>query len=708
MHKRGVKWHPTQKKKGMKYKCELKIGGVTRDVTDDIINWSDIETSYNRSGMTGVVRSFSSRFEMCGESCKWLSGHVLSNGIRSDISIKILLLNDEWRYDEFFSAFVDTSSIEFSDTSISFNCIDGSISAALSSGKGTNYEFLVNDIETEMMTFDRIAMNNWSESTLAVTEKDAYNTQLEEVTVRYLEFSCGWTTMPIYYTNNSIPIPGALEIQDQQQMYYRHDSQADYAENDIRKINPVKEYICKATRNVEFRLRMYVSSNGNFAPTLPGTSNIFSFGLFIFDGKGKYVSTIKHEAYDGNSIVLYVDQKITLKRNQRIVAMIGMPYAYIIQSGTYVYNTIRVPFEYQSQYSYGSIDNVSSFTVRFDWEDIGQPVTFDCVKPVKLLERIVKELCGDGVACNLNELGNARLERCRLVAAESIRNMPGAKIYSSFKKFCNFMETLFGYVCEINESERTVSFVHRDTLFKDNVRVIGDFDGINVSVDNSCVYSSVKIGIDAIDYSEDNGRYEMNFAQVFSTGYNMNSNELVMSPEYRVDAYGVEYLTEERIVDTKDNKSDKDVFAICCSSSSIKPDTGDVITYTDDEGRLKTFSSGYFNVKYHPRYCIEANRTYIATFANILSYASSQGNTSFSINDIESLESDISMSEYKRYSLFRMKFDTDDMSRYGIDSKVKIRTNGREFSGWIISATYKCTRESQVKYDVILDSESTC
>ena len=47
----------------MYYRCELLIGGMTYDATNELVNWDDVEMSFKRGDYDGVVRSFSTKFD---------------------------------------------------------------------------------------------------------------------------------------------------------------------------------------------------------------------------------------------------------------------------------------------------------------------------------------------------------------------------------------------------------------------------------------------------------------------------------------------------------------------------------------------------------------------------------------------------------------------------------------------------------------------
>ena len=40
----------------MFFKCEMMVGGYSYDVSNDLVNWDDVELAYKRDNYDGVVR----------------------------------------------------------------------------------------------------------------------------------------------------------------------------------------------------------------------------------------------------------------------------------------------------------------------------------------------------------------------------------------------------------------------------------------------------------------------------------------------------------------------------------------------------------------------------------------------------------------------------------------------------------------------------
>ena len=52
----------------MYFRCQILINGISYEATDDLKNWDDFELAYKRSNYDGVLRSFSTKFELVNRS----------------------------------------------------------------------------------------------------------------------------------------------------------------------------------------------------------------------------------------------------------------------------------------------------------------------------------------------------------------------------------------------------------------------------------------------------------------------------------------------------------------------------------------------------------------------------------------------------------------------------------------------------------------
>lgn len=664
----------------MFYKCELRLNGISYDATKDLRNWEDIETAVNRSSLSGTVRSFISKFDFVGVIREIIEEAFLADGLDNDIIVTIYVQNNSWLWNDVFSAKADLSTLSQTDTVVSFSCIDDSIDAQLKAKKSAKFEYLVSSMPTMQLNFNRLQMNNYEEFVIA-TEHVTSSADSSEC----VRFRSGWNTVPLYFTNNSVPVPGSLEFVDEQWNVYEPSNKS---ENRITDIPPVDSFICRSVGRSVVRMRffLHIDIPANYTPP--------ALGLYVFNDQGKWVSTIEEVvAVNSNSqIELDIDREIILAAGQRIVCMVRINYAMSGESSNAAYL-----FSSPDKYKYYSKHGVGDFTFRADWEDIGQPVSFDCIRPVDLLQSMLDSICGPNKAIGAISDDNPDVTKCVLAAGESIRDFSEAKIYSSFTNFCNFMETVFGYVYQVVGNE--VRFVHRDSLFLSSMSEIDDVNNVELSIDNSLLYSAIEIGQERVEYGEENGIYEINFKQSFTTGHVFGDNVLKMVSGYRVDAYGVEYLVEHRNEDKKDNSSDNSVFAIHTLGYGpvTSPDTSVIVTRDGEQIR------GYFNTAYHPRKCIEANRSYLATFAKELSYASSDGNTELSAGF--TLTDNVPLADSRRYTPCQLKFSTSNLNSIDdINGMVKIHSRGKEFYGWISKFSQRYTRQNATSYTIIVNA----
>ncbi|MDD3038880.1 hypothetical protein [Bacteroides sp.] len=92
-------------------------------------------------------------------------------------------------------------------------------------------------------------------------------------------------------------------------------------------------------------------------------------------------------------------------------------------------------------------------------------MNIDVIKPATVLSSLLKSMNeGQEDITGIITSGiDYRLDNCLILAAESIRNISDAKLYSSYNKFTEWMETEFGFVPVIDEENKTVTFTqHSD------------------------------------------------------------------------------------------------------------------------------------------------------------------------------------------------------------------------------------------------------
>lgn len=267
---------------------------------------------------------------------------------------------------------------------------------------------------------------------------------------------------------------------------------------------------------------------------------------------------------------------------------------------------------------------------KASWKNRINPVEMDVIKPDTLLNRLLKSINGekDGLTGVIEGTGDRRLDNCMLLAAESARKIPGAKIYTSFTKFANWMSYVFGYAYDI--SGNTVTFRHRSKYFSDDVvKRIDDLSDYEMKVNSALVYSRIRIGFDKQDYDTANGKDEFRFTNEYTTGVAITDNSLEMISPYRADAYGIEFLADKIGEDTTDNESDTDLFMV-----GVKSDSSGLKYILNRDYLMGGVLSPdtMFNAMFSPSSMVLANEAYIGSSVEMLTFASSDGNSDVGID----------------------------------------------------------------------------
>ena len=353
-----------------------------------------------------------------------------------------------------------------------------------------------------------------------------------------------------------------------------------------------------------------------------------------------------------------------------------------------------------------NIKKIKEFKVTYN--SISDPIYIDAITPTRVLNCLLKSINGgkEGITGKIASNYDSRLDNCVIVAAESIRGIPDAKLYTSYTKFVDWMESVFGFVPVIDGN--IVQFVHRDTLF--STSIIKEFEvdhtEFTYSVDEKLIYSSVRVGYDKQDYDSINGRDEFRFTTEYMTGVDITDNKLELISPYRADAYGIEFLAQKRGKNTTDNESDNDVFFVGAADSIL---TSGVMCY-------KLIRTGWnisgvlnpdkmFNVMYNQRAMLLANSKYIGISADKLEFTSSDGNSDVVINNI-ALKDNFVISE-KLATCGKVGFNTyDEVIPSPVDGIITLVKDEYLYKGFLSEVDGQIERFDGLKYELIVKSIS--
>lgn len=654
----------------MYYRCELLIGGMTYDATNELVNWDDVEMSFKRGDYDGVVRSFSTKFEFTNGAYSLLLKEYLSNYLNSSATLVFYTRNNSWLLNEKFRCALDYSTFSYNDTTCEINAVDNSLASLIKAKKGTQYEYPVKEIkESQPLDYDRLLMNSdikWS------IPSDAEEPNVSHVMTAYPN---AYYTIPFYMLGQpEIATKDIVEV-------------FDTAENRFESTESLfGEYLFKNISDRDLTIRIKVKFSVFITYQRPGVSFPIYIRLSSYNENSKELKIYYQSAtiQTFNTYTVDIDENLTISPGEMINFNIALA------KSDPIYQNFPVNFKFNS------LDT----PLNISFSERGKSVKIDCISPKVLLNRLLRSITDkNNVTGEIATGVDERLDMAMIVPVESIRGLPNAKIYTSYIKFANWMSAEFGFVPVIGDEK--VTFVHRDTLFQDTeIKDLQDSTSdLEYNVNAGLVYSGVKVGYDKQDYDSVNGRDEFRFTNEYTTGITLTDNVLELVSPYRADAYGMEFLAEKRGEDTTDSDSDNDIFFVGASL---------------DGEKYKLVRDGYtisgvispstmFNAMYSQRFMIEANARYIGAFANALEFTSSDGNSDVTINGV-SERSSIVLGN-KLFTVGELSVKTGDLEiPSDLTGYIRVEKNGHIYKGYVKSASYNYGRPEAVKYYLIVKS----
>ena len=629
-------------------KYVLIVDSISYDIPKSCIqNWDEIKFSRKRSGLEGITRTFTSKFQFVGEAYDLILEEYLSKYLASNASISVYTITNSHTYDEFFSCRLDFGSLTYDGNTVSINSIDDSVAKIIKANKGTQYEYSVDELKDEArLYYDRLSYVG-----SATYYCGGRTLESGSILVDAVSGSDHYMTIPMYIGSSEIVSGSGIEVKD-----------VGASGN----LESCLIYTEKAT-SVKISIKGAYSWDG--ASLAADMQLKTKSGTLLKEWKG---------GWGGESISVNWDGEVTLSADDGIVLLA----AYNTKFALYYFSSLKITMEFPS---------------------IGLPIDIDAIKPVTILKRLLKSMNGgnDGIDGEISSGIDERLDNCVILTAESIRGIPKAKLYTSYTKFVNWMEAEFGFVPVING--RVVSFRHRNNLFgENNVKDLGsNIADFEYKMEESRIYSRVRVGYDKQEYESMNGRDEFRFTTEYTTGVDITDNVLELISPYRADAYGIEFLAQNRGKDTTDDESDNDVFFVGATLSSNDKKYKLIRVGWNVDGVLSPDTM--FNTMYWQGAMLQANAGYIGMFTNKLSYSSSDGNSDVVVNDI-GMKDDFNV-ESGIITCGDVSFTTYDEDIPPTDDEtIKILKDDLVYEGYIKEVSSTVERNEGVKYDLFVRS----
>lgn len=629
-------------------KYVLIVDSISYDIPKSCIqNWDEIKFSRKRSGLEGITRTFTSKFLFVGEAYDLILEEYLSKYLASNASISVYTITNSHTYDEFFSCRLDFGSLTYDGNTVSINSIDDSVANIIKANKGTQYEYSVDELKDEArLYYDRLSYVG-----SATYYCGGRTLESGSILVDAVSGSDHYMTIPMYIGSSEIVSGSGIEVKD-----------VGASGN----LESCLIYTEKAT-SVKISIKGAYSWDG--ASLAADMQLKTKSGTLLKEWKG---------GWGGESISVNWDGEVTLSADDGIVLLA----AYNTKFALYYFSSLKITMEFPS---------------------IGLPIDIDAIKPVTILKRLLKSMNGgnDGIDGEISSGIDERLDNCVILTAESIRGIPKAKLYTSYTKFVNWMEAEFGFVPVING--RVVSFRHRNNLFgENNVKDLGsNIADFEYKIEESRIYSRVRVGYDKQEYESMNGRDEFRFTTEYTTGVDITDNVLELISPYRADAYGIEFLAQNRGKDTTDDESDNDVFFVGATLSSNDKKYKLIRVGWNVDGVLSPDTM--FNTMYWQGAMLQANAGYIGMFTNKLSYSSSDGNSDVVVNGI-GMKDDFNV-ESGIITCGDVSFTTYDEDIPPTDDEtIKILKDDLVYEGYIKEVSSTVERNEGVKYDLFVRS----
>lgn len=644
-------------------KAVLLIGGKRYDVTDHLKNWEDVEISAKRKDLGGVVRSFSNKFEFVKGAYDLLEAEYLSNYTRASAILVIGVLNDSWGYNEKFRCKLDFSTYQSDGYTISINAIDDSVASIINANKSQVYDIPVSELKEDTLYYDRIKLLN--KSTMYITPNFENELMPDYDRFMALRLQSRETLLPLAYGEISTPVKGVMEVYDVgMDIPYDNAGKTGYFA------------LCLVDKiEINLRIRMVV----DLLTTAVTSLHIRHMSA---DNKLKSDKAILLSKDGSSAGVTSVDESLSyaMRDGDRLIAYILC----VTSIGEDIDEIIKISRDYD---------------FYIDYSARNKPVNIDAFSPKKLLSSLLSRM---GVSLS-GDIVSGSMPIPWMMAAESVRGIKDAKVHTSFSKFCDFAKALMGYDYEILDN--SVRFRHMNDFFVNETKELDHVSNMELSVDESLIYSGVEIGFDKQDYDEINGRDEFHFKSSFSTGLDIKDNILSLISPYRADCYGLEFLANERDEESKDTDSDNDIFIVHARKDGDRL----VLVREENGGAIYAvtgvlFPDTIFNASYSPRNMLLVNKERLGICTDYLSFTASDGNSSISIGGVsETLPIPLPVND-RRIRIDKVSLETPGLSPFpgNYRGKLSFSYAGRSYEGWVSEITEKIGKYQTASYSLIL------
>ena len=694
-------------------KYKLRIGSTEYELQDDDLkNWDKVKCVFKRADFGGVVRTFTSKFEFTNEAYRLLMQEYDLRGFMASATITLYVINDNWIYEPLFYCDLDFSSLTYTEYVLSMNAIDDSIASRIKAAKSTKFEFLVGEdvpVNGYKYLFDRIKI--LETATYHIT--DGQSNEDGSLTGEYVTGNN--YRIFVGQAGCELAVKNAISLQEDQ-------TYGDgYMFSALKSIDLTLEYSIIASieegcapivlMNNDTEIKTLHNGARKRKPWLPRDQSSIQAVMDYINSDSYRKHSWATESWSGywitvQGIVWVVEIDGMLGTNMWVnTGKTKAEYCAIPSTDSITFHLnprdkVWLKFSSEEDRTF----KIISSSLKFIWEVRGNPVTIDSLAPDELLERLLWKM---GVGCDSIISGyDKRLPKTLILPAESIRDIPGAKVYLSFNDFCNWIETVYGYTYVIDEDNGIIEFKHRKEIFSDNAKVveIENAKYFNYKIENSVLYSSVLIGYDKKDYDSVNGRDEFNFNSSYTTGFSVNGKKIELKSPFRADSYGIEFLVEKRGQDTTDNNSDKDIFFV------TGVEEGGYYKTNRTSKILNSITDSLINGEFSPIRCLFANSEYISIMACSmnLKFASTEGNANIVIDNV-GMSEDLTLEGNEMLTAGELSFVCGNLGLpEDVNCLIRVKSHDFIYEGYIRQVSFVLARPEAVEYTIMIKNKIPC
>lgn len=470
-------------------KYYIEIDGVKAEVPKGCLkNWDEIKCVYKRSDFSGVTRSFTTQFEFVGEMYDRLMALYLRDGVNARAVLSLYTITNEWAWEEQFTCDLDFSSIEWDNYIVKMNCIDNSLAALIKSQKGAKYEAVIDkDVESDrIFAFNRLpiennityeytgGMSSETDGSLIIdlpTNNRVYMGVVSDdgVSVKGL---IGWsedqtTEADSYMLQAYGEVSVRLDVETDSDRCYpniyapnRGDEETD---SKIVYNTSLNVYIIHSNGSKEYNGRLNFGSDnlrycGSYT-THEALNAAYPNDRIVVNGniKSNYWALVNGEVW---TVQYHGDvTRTNWEKTGQTEAQFRRKRKRLSVNLSLVAGD-KVIIE-----TFGHRAKLYSSKFTYSWFSKGNPISVSAFSPLRIGQFILNKMCAGHVNAYL-DLSNfdVRLQKTVVVAAESIRGIPSAKIYTSFNDFCDWMETVFGYTYYLGNAAKSKFKAHKNVF----------------------------------------------------------------------------------------------------------------------------------------------------------------------------------------------------------------------------------------------------